>query len=135
MGARKLAAKDVIGVVLPTTPFLLRSSRFADARMLIDAGVPLALGTDFSPSTWIESMQVVVSIACLKLGLTPEEAITSGTINSAEALGLGNYVGSLTAGKVADALILDIPTYRRLPYHFAVNLVDQVVKSGWPLSL
>jgi imidazolonepropionase len=134
-GARRLAAKDVIGVVLPTTSFLLRSSRFADARMQIDAGVPLALGTDFSPSAWIESMQVVVSMACLELGLTPEEAITSATINAAEALGLGNDVGSLATGKAADALILDIPTYRRLPYHFAVNLVNQVVKAGWPLSL
>lgn len=134
-GARKLAGKDVIGVVLPTTSFLLKSGRYADARMLIDAGVPLALGTDFGPSTWIESMQVAVNIACLELGLTPEEAITSATINAAEALGLGNEAGSLTVGKRADALILDIPTHRRLPYHFAVNLVEQVVKSGWPLSL
>ncbi len=134
LGAKRLASKDVIGVVLPTTPFLLKSSRFADARMLISKGVPLALGTDFSPSTWSESMQVVVSMACVELALTPEEAITSATINAAEALDLGNEVGSLTVGKSADALVLDISTYRRLPYHFGANLVEHVVKSGLALS-
>ena len=102
--------------------------------MLLKAGVPLALGTDFSPSTWIESMQLVVNIACLEMGLTPEEAITAATVNAAEALGLGNEIGSLTEGKRADALILNIPNYRQLPYRFATNLVDQVVKGGLPLS-
>lgn len=133
-GAKKLARCGVIGVILPTTSFLLKSSRFADARMLIDLGVPVALGTDFSPSTWIESMQVVVSIGCLELGLSPEEAITAATINAAEAIGLGNEIGSLTEGKKADALVLNVPTYRQLPYHFAVNQVEGVVKAGWPLQ-
>ncbi len=132
-GARKLARCGVIGVLLPTTPFLLKSQHFADARMLINAGVPVAIGTDFSPSTWVESMQLVISISCLEMGLSPEEAITAATINAAEAIGLGNDVGSLMEGKKADALVLSIPTYRRLPYHFGVNLVEQVVKDGWPL--
>ncbi len=129
-GARKLSRRGIMGVLLPVTPFLLKSSRFADARMLIDAGVPLALGTDFSPSTWTESMQVVINISCLESGLSPEEAITAATVNAAEALGLGNEVGTLTEAKKADVLVLSIPTYRRLPYHFAVNLVEQVVKEG-----
>ncbi len=133
-GAKKLASRGVIGVVLPTTSLLLKSKRFANARMLIKTGVPLALGTDFSPSTWVESMQLVVNIACLELGLTPEEAIIAATVNSAEALGLGNEVGSLMEGKMADALILNIPTYRQLPYRFATNLVDQVVKRGMAVS-
>ncbi len=133
-GARKLASRGVIGVILPTTSLLLKSSRFAKARMLLDAGVALALGTDFGPSTWIESMQLVVNVACLEIGLTPEEAITAATVNAAEALGLGNEIGSLTEGKRADCLILNIPIYRQLPYRFATNLVDQVVKGGIPLS-
>ncbi len=133
-GARKLASRGVIGVILPTTSLLLKSSRFAKARMLLDTGVPLALGTDFSPSTWIESMQLVVNVACLEVGLTPEEAVTAATVNAAEALGLGNEIGSLTEGKRADCLILNIPNYRQLPYRFATNLVDQVVKGGMPIS-
>jgi imidazolonepropionase len=93
--------------------------------------VPVALATDFNPGTCpILSMSVVVGLACLRLGLTPEEALVASTINAAYAIGLGEEVGSLEPGKLADLVMLDAPSYRHVPYYFATNLVETVVKRG-----
>jgi imidazolonepropionase len=93
--------------------------------------VPVALATDCNPgSSMTESMQFVMTAACLGYGLTAAEAITAATRNAAYAVGRGNEVGTLTPGKRADLLILDVMKYRRLTYHHGVNHVSTVVHHG-----
>jgi imidazolonepropionase len=75
-------------------------------------------------------MQLIMTLACLRLRMTPEEVINAATINAAHALGYAYRVGSLEAGKRADVIILDIPTYTYLPYQFGVNHVEAVIKTG-----
>jgi imidazolonepropionase len=129
-GLRAMAAKDVIAVTLPAAAFSLMMERYADARLMIDIGVPVALGTDFNPSCLVESMQFAIAVACHCMRLTPAEAITAATINAAYALGKANDIGSLEVGKRADILVLDAPNHNFLGHHFGVNLVDKVVKNG-----
>jgi imidazolonepropionase len=114
-GIMAMARRDVIGVLLPGTPYSSMSKDYADGRRLIDLGVPVALGTDLNPNCWNESMQFTVSLACHKMRMTPAEAITASTINAAAALGLEKKVGSLEVGKRADVIVLDVPTYAQLP--------------------
>lgn len=126
-----LAASATVAVSLPGTPFGLAHSHYTRARRLIELGGALALATDLNPGTcWGESMQFIIALACRTLKLTPAEAINAATINSAHAVGLGGYVGSLEAGKQADIIVLDIPDYRHLGYRFGTNLVETVVKRG-----
>ena len=128
---RLMAEKRIVGVLLPGVSFHLMSRRYAPARKLIDAGVPLALATDFNPGSCPTfSMQMIITLACRQLKITPEEAIVASTINSAHAIGRAEEVGSLEVGKKADIIILDIPTYRQLPYWFGFNLVKTVIKNG-----
>ncbi len=129
-GIMALARKDVIGVLLPGTPYSSMSKDYADGRRLIDLGVPIALGTDLNPNCWNESMQFTVSLACHKMRMTPAEAVTAATINAAAALGLDKKVGSIERGKRADLIILDIPGYAHLPYKFGTNLCSRVFKDG-----
>lgn len=125
-----LAASDTVATLLPGVAFTLNSS-YPDARALIDAGVAVALGTDFNPgSCFTESMPIVLALACNDLRMTPAEAITAATINAAWSLNRADRIGSLEADKQADMLILDAPDYRQLPYHFGVNLVRTVIKAG-----
>jgi imidazolonepropionase len=126
-----LAAGGTVAVLLPGAAFMLREPRDAPARRLVELGVPVALATDFNPGTSpICSMPVLIGLACLRLGLSPEEALVAAMINAAHAIGLADEVGSLEPGKLADLLVLDAPSYRHLPYYFASNLVDTVVKRG-----
>lgn len=129
-GIMAMARKDVIGVLLPGTPYSSMSKDYADGRRLIDLGVPVALGTDLNPNCWNESMQFTVSLACHKMRMTPAEAITAATFNAAAALGLEKKVGSLETGKRADVIVLDVPTHAQLPYKFGTNLCSLVVKDG-----
>src|SRR5207245_2415686 len=91
----------------------------AAGRRLVAAGVPIALGTDFSPNCWCESTQLTIALACHHNGLLPAEAVVAATINAAHATGLGADVGSLEPGKLADLVILGVPSYRHLGYHIA----------------
>jgi imidazolonepropionase len=126
-----LAGSDTIAVSLPGTPFGLGHREYTPARRIIEAGGALALATDLNPGTcYCESMQFIIALACRYMRLTPAEAITAATLNAAHAIGLGDKVGSLETGKKADMLVLDIPNYRHLGYHFGVNLVERVIKSG-----
>ena len=125
----KLALNGVIGVLLPTTPFCYLG-RYADARSIIDRGLPIALGTDLSAINMSESMQMMMTIACLQMKILPSEAYTASTINAAYSIGLGDKIGSIEVGKKADIIILDIPNYRHIPFHYGVNLVDTVIKDG-----
>lgn len=129
-GIKAMAAKGVVAVLLPAAAFSLMMGRYADARLMIDSGVPVALGTDFNPSCLVENMQLVIAFACHFMRLSAAEAITAATINSAHAVGKGKDVGSLEVGKKADLIVLDVPNHKFLGYHFGVNLVDKVVKNG-----
>jgi imidazolonepropionase len=129
-GIKAMANKGVIAVLLPAASFSLMSVRHADARKMIESGVPVALGTDFNPSCWIENMQLVVAFACYFLRLTPAEAITAATINAAHAIKRAHEVGSLEVGKKADVVVLDVPNHKFLGYRFGANLVDKVIKNG-----
>jgi imidazolonepropionase len=129
-GLQGLAQQAIIGVLLPGTPFCLMMQQYAPARTMIDHGVPVALATDLNPNCWTENMQMILQLACLKMQMTPAEAITAATYNAACAIGLQHSIGSLEIGKQADILILDCPNHQFLPYHFGVNLVETVVKKG-----
>lgn len=126
-----LADSDTIGVVIPAVNFNLGSTHFADARAMLDAGVALALTTDINPgSAPCPSMQFVMAIACRYQKLLPSEAFNASTINAAYAIGMGDKLGSLQAGKLADFLILDTHDYRHLAYEFGGNLVSGVYIAG-----
>jgi len=126
-----LAGSETVGVALPGTPFGLAQREYTPARELIAQGGALALATDLNPGTcWCESMQFIVALACRYLRLLPAEALTAATINAAYAIGLGERVGSLEPGKLADLLVLDTDDYRALGYRFGTNLVRTVIKRG-----
>lgn len=129
-GLRKMAKRVVIGVLLPGTPFSLMQESYAPARKMIDIGVAVALATDLNPNCWAENMQFMIQLACLKMKMTPAEAITAATFNAACAIDLSEKIGSVEVGKKADILILDCPNYKFIPYHFGVNLVEKVIKNG-----
>jgi imidazolonepropionase len=126
-----LAGSESVGVALPGTPFGLAQHQYTPARALISLGGALALATDLNPGTcWCESMQFIVALACRYMRLLPAEALAASTINAAYAIGLGDRVGSLEPGKLADLLVLDADDYRVLGYRFGTNLVRTVIKRG-----
>jgi imidazolonepropionase len=133
VGIRRMAERGVIAVLLPGTAFFLMK-RPAEARAIIDAGVPVALATDCNPgSSPTESLPFVMSLACLTMGMTPAEAVAACTINAAHAVGRANRIGSLEAGKQADIVLFDAPNPEYLVSHYAVNLADTVIKKGRPV--
>jgi imidazolonepropionase len=130
-GIAALAASETVAVLMPGTPLTLRLGKFAPAREMINAGVAVALGSDFNPGTClISSMQAVVSLASLEMGLTPAESICAATVNAAVSLGLGDTVGRLVPGLAADCLLLDAETYRELPFRLGGNAVAAVIHNG-----
>lgn len=131
-GLDAMAKKGVIAVLLPASVYalMLDNNAHANARYMINAGIPIALGTDLCPNCWTESMQFVVSLACFRNKMRPAEAITAATINAAYAINRGSTIGSIEAGKKGDVIILDAPNYKFIPYRFGVNLVDKVIKNG-----
>ena len=130
-GIGLMAEKNIIGVLLPGVPFHLMTNKYAPARQLIEAGVPIALATDFNPGSCPTlSMQMIIALACRQMKMTPAEAINAATINAAYALERGDKIGSIEVGKRADITVLDIPRHQQLPYWFGINLVAQVVKNG-----
>ncbi|KDE48228.1 imidazolonepropionase [Geobacillus sp. CAMR12739] len=129
-GLRRMAERGVIGVLLPGTAFFLMT-KAADARRLIDAGVPVALATDCNPgSSPTVSLPLVMSLACLHMGMTPAEAMAAATINAAHAIGRAHLVGSLEPGKKADLVIFNVPNYVQVMYYYGVNQVETVMKDG-----
>ena len=117
--------------LLPSTAFFLRIKQ-PPAREMMQAGLPIALATDYNPgSSPSGRMQFVLSLACINLRMTPEEAINAATINSAYAMGLHETHGSITPGKVANLFITSaISTYAFLPYAFGTDLVETVILNG-----
>ncbi len=126
-----LGKSDTVAVSLPCTPFGLAECHYTPAREVIAADGILALATDCNPgTTWNESMQFVIALACRSMKLTPAEAIAASTINSAYAIRRADTIGSIEVGKQADLLILSVPDYRQLGYRYGTNLVKQVIKRG-----
>ncbi len=126
-----LGKSETVAVSLPCTPFGLAEKDYTPARKLIEADAILALATDCNPgTTWNESMQFVIALACRAMKLTPAQAIAATTINSAYAIRRADTVGSIEVGKQADMLILSVSDYRQLGYRYGTNLVKQVIKRG-----
>ncbi len=130
-GMEAMAEKGVIATLLPGTAFFLFMGRYAPARQMIAKGVTVALATDFNPgSCMTESLPLITTLACTQMRMTPAEALLGVTLNAAKALRKDKEIGSLEPGKQADLVILDVPDYRHLSYHFGVNHVEKVIKKG-----
>ena len=128
--ARLLAGSSTMATLLPCGSFQSGGAD-APARALIDAGVALALASNFNPLlTPTLNMQTVVALACLRMGMTAAEAISAATINGAHAVGRADRTGSLEPGKLADLLILDASDYQELARRFGTNLVHMTMKRG-----
>jgi imidazolonepropionase len=120
-----------VATLLPATTWFLMADEAAPARRFIDAGVPVALGTDFNPGTSpTANLPLVMTVACLEMRLSPAEALAAVTINAAYATGVGDQAGSLEAGKLADVVIWHAASVGELPYWVGADLVDVVVKRG-----
>ena len=126
-----LVGSDTIPVALPSCSYFL-SIPYTPTRQLIDAGLSLALATDYNPgSTPSGNMNFVVSTACIKMRMTPEEAINAATINGAYAMGIEDQYGSITKGKKANLIITKkVDNYNYLPYAFGDNHIDKVLING-----
>lgn len=130
VGIRALASTGVAAVLLPGVSMFL-NHQYAPARKMIDAGVTVALATDFNPGSCMSySMPMMMTLACTQMRMSPEEAIVASTLNAAAAVGLSHSVGSLEPGKKADIAVLDLPNYKFIPYHFGENHLWRVIKNG-----
>lgn len=129
--AELLGKSKIMSTLLPSAPFFL-NDHYQPARKLIDAGAAVALASDFNPgSSPSGNMNFVVALACIKLGMSPEEAINAATINGAFALEMTNKVGEVEAGRLANLIITkEIPSIAYLPYSFGENNIEQVIING-----
>jgi imidazolonepropionase len=124
-------ARPVVATLLPATSWFLGRHHFAPARRLIDAGIPVALATDLNPGTSPTlSLPLVMSIACLEMGLTPSEALVAVTVNAAHSVGLGAEIGSIEAGKQADLVVWNVPNVTQIAYWLGASNVRAVIKRG-----
>ena len=131
-----LGKSDTVAVSLPCTPFGLAEKEYTPAKKIIEADGIFALATDCNPgTTWNESMQFVIALACRAMRITPAQAIAAATINSAHAIRRADTIGSIEVGKQADMLILCVSDYRQLGYRYGTNLVKQVIKRGQVYSV
>ena len=129
-GIRALAQGGVIACCLPATSFYLGSA-FAPVRAMIEAGVPVALASDFNPGSCPSlNLQLVMNLACLRYKMTPEETLTAVTLNGAAAIGRAGVLGSLEQGKQADLVIWETPDLDYLCYRMGSNLAGLVLKKG-----
>jgi imidazolonepropionase len=126
----KMAKTKVIPVLLPSSSQSLLSGENADARGMLAMGLPVALGTDFSPSNWMLGQLTVAALASRELRMNASEIIRGITINAARAIGLEKRVGSLHAGKQADLVTLRAPSHRWIGYTYGEQIVDNVLIEG-----
>jgi len=130
-GIRKMAEKGVTAVLLPGASFFLSMKKYPPARDMIEQGVAVSLATDLNPgSSMTESLPMMMTMGCTMYKLLPKEVIQATTIHAARSMGREKEIGNLEVGKQADLLVLDIPNYRYLPYHFGVDHVETVIKKG-----
>jgi imidazolonepropionase len=129
-GVRKLAASDVVGVLLPASALFL-DRPMPRARALVDAGAAIAVATDFNPgSAFCESLPLVCSLAATQLHLSPAEALGACTVNAAHVLGRGGELGRIARGYRADLTLLEAPDWRYLAYHLGGRVIGAVVIGG-----
>jgi len=127
----QLARRDTIATLLPGSNYFLGLGKFPPARTLIDAGVPVALATDYNPGTSPTSnMQFILSLACTQMKMTPAETIAAATINGSYALKLSDRKGTLEPGKDADAAVFEVDDYREIPYWFGGNRCSHALLHG-----
>lgn len=131
IGIKKLADANVIATLLPGTTYFLGSTNYAPVKKLINAGVKTALATDYNPgSCHIQSMPFIISLACIYLGMSVEEALMAATYNSASTLNLENETGSIEVGKKADLIIWDLKKLIEIPYNVTDVPIMEVMKNG-----
>jgi len=131
VGIGRMAEKGVTAVLLPGASFFLSMKKFPPAREMIERGVGVSLATDLNPgSSMTESLPLMMTMGCIMFRMTPKEVIQATTIHAAKSMGRENEIGSLDIGKQADVVVLDIPNYKYLPYHFGVDHVEIVIKQG-----
>lgn len=130
-GIADLAASNTIGVVLPGTIFYLGTGTYARAREMIDSGGAIALSTDFNPGSSVtENLQLIMSLAALRLNMSPAEIWHAVTVNAAHAIGRGHEAGTIAEGRRADIVVWDAPNHMYIPYHYGVNHANTVIKNG-----
>jgi imidazolonepropionase len=129
-GIKNMAENNVVATLLPNTAFSLKE-HYARGRDMIDAGCAVALATDLNPgSSFTCSIPLTFALACIYMKLSPEEAVSALTINGAAAVGKADKIGSIDIGKQGDLVILEFPSYKFLPYHIGMNIVESVIKKG-----
>lgn len=122
--------RKIIATILPGVSYFLNIA-YSPAREFIQNNIPVAIATDFNPgSCMTENLQIIMSLASIKLKMSAEEIINAATINGAFAVNMENSIGSIEPGKQADLLIFDMPSYKYLIYNFGVNNLQTVIKKG-----
>jgi imidazolonepropionase len=130
-GIEKMAEKGITAVLLPGASFFLSMKKYPPAREMIDGGVALCLATDLNPgSSMTESLPLMMTMGCTMFKLSASEVIRGTTIHAARSMAREKEIGTIEAGKQADIVLLDIPNYRYLPYHFGVDHTEVVIKKG-----
>jgi imidazolonepropionase len=130
-GIKSMKEAGVLPVLLPGTAFFLGKKNYAPARKMIDQDLPVALATDYNPgSSFTQNMNLILSIACTQMKMLPAETIWAATLTSASAIGKENEVGSIEKGKIADIILMDIPNFKHIPYHYGMNHVKMVIRHG-----
>ena len=126
-----LSNSGLVPVILPGAVFFLGLHRYAPARKMIQAGLSVALATDFNPGSCpSQSMPMMMALACTQMKMSPAEAFVASTLNGAKALNLTHKIGRLTPGYQADVVIYHLTDFRLIPYYFGMNFVDRVIKKG-----
>lgn len=134
-GIESLKTAGTVGVLLPGCSFFL-GVRQAPARKLLDADLPIAVATDYNPgSAMVESLPVVMSIACIQMRMTPTEVLVAATANAAAAINRQNRIGAIQVGMQADLVVLDVPNHNRWLYEPGRNCVRAVLKKGRVVAL
>ena len=129
-GIKGLARSNTVATLLPCTAFSLKE-HYARGRYMIDSVCAVALATDLNPgSSFTNSIPLLFALACIYMQMSPEEAVTALTINAAAAIGRADKIGSIDVGKQGDLVILEYPSYKFLPYHIGMNIVEKVIKKG-----
>ena len=133
-GITALAESDTVATLLPGTTFFLGSNTWAPARKLLNAGVTIALATDFNPGSNMSlSMPFILTLAVIYLHMTPLEALQAATSGAAKSMGIEKNTGSISPGFMADAVLWQANNYRQLPYFYGSNQVHQIVVGGQPI--
>jgi len=130
-GIANMKQKRIIAELLPGSLFFMGKTNYAPAKKMVNNDVPLTLATNYNPGTCtIKSLPIIMTLACIYMGMNAEEVIVATTINAACALDLQDDIGSIEVGKKTDIVIWDVNNYRQIPYFLGLNLVEKVIKNG-----